>query len=246
MDVQQLSQINLTGNITKTPIINRKWDATNPNDEAFDHFEIVGNVLYSNSYHYTNLDENNNYNANFYKVSLNTKSPTVLRSFTSHGPYSFGINQETFYFSDGEGPGNNYKMPLDDNKVSSITTNFKYNNEGISVYGWNFDSNGDAYLLSENGNGSIFVFKYTNQQLLQLSDLSKPASFNFFPNPVVDVLHISTELKDINVYDANGDIVLKNPTNTKEINLRHLSPGNYILTGKDASQKLGTIKFIKK
>lgn len=239
-DKQMISKVNLTGTVTKTPIITRTFAADNPTDEAFEYFEVVGNILYANSY-------NTSDDGYFYKIPLDTKVPTVTHTFTQHAPYSFAINQNTFYFGDGFGPGNTYKTPLSSMKVTPITTDFHYNSNGANIYDWNFDANGNVYVLVEDSAANIYLFKYTSQQLLQTSEhASLVGSWNVYPNPAVDNLNFSKDLKEMKIFDFSGKLILENNDVNQKINLRNLKAGAYLISGTDINGNKVSRKFIKK
>ncbi len=57
------------------------------------------------------------------------------------------------------------------------------------------------------------------------------ATVAIFPNPAKNVVTISTtsELKDVQILNLNGQVVLKQ--NTKTIDMSHLPSGMYIING---------------
>jgi len=237
-DQQIISKINLTGAVVKTPIITRTWASDNPIDEAFQHFQVIGNTMYSNTYNTSEIGY-------FYKTSLDTNSTSQTHSFTQHAPYSFAINQSMIYFVDGYSPGNTYKTALAANNTTiPITTNFSYSGNNTGFLDWNFDANGNAYILAE-GDVNIYLFKYNSQQL-QTADFSKTNSVNIFPNPVADVLHLSQALSSIKIIDFSGKIAIQLSDAVKEISVKNLTPGHYTISGKDSSGKDSSVRFIKK
>jgi len=237
-DQQIISKINLTGPVVKTPITTRIWAPDNPSDEAFQHFQVIGNIMYSNAYYTSEI-------GSFYKTSLDTNVTSQTHSFTQKAPYSFAINQNMIYFADGYSPGNTYKTALaNSNTTIPVTTNFSYSGNITGFLDWNFDANGNAYILAES-NVNIYLFKYNSQQL-QTADFSRTNSVQIFPNPVADVLHLSPALGNIKIIDLSGKIAIQISDAVKDIPVKNLIPGNYILSGKDASGKAASQRFIKK
>lgn len=236
---QFISKINLTGTISKTPIVTRTFTANNPTDEAFEHFEVLNNNLYANSYNTWEVGY-------FYKIPLDTKIPEVTHSFTQNSPFTFGIFQNTYYFGNGSAPGSSFKTPIGGGVATPISTSFSYNNTGAFFDTWNFDNDGNAYLIIEQSLG-LFLFKYTKQQLLKTSENAiAQESLNIYPNPTSDVLQFSKPLQEIKVYDKTGKLVLENKESSQKITVKNLPTGNYFISGKDILGNKVSAKFIKK
>lgn len=80
----------------------------------------------------------------------------------------------------------------------------------------------------------IFAFTLSGQETLQKpSENNEIIGFKLYPNPTFnDVVYITTKdnaPKDIIVYDLFGEIVLKERTNYKELNVSRLDAGVYII-----------------
>jgi len=238
-DQQFISKINLSGAITKTPIVTRKWGAAISTEQRFDNFEVIGNNLYSNSY--TTADV-----GYFYKTPLDTKISSVTHSFSQRSPYNFAIYQNNFYYSDGRGPGSTYKTPLNNQEITAISTDYMYNNQNTGFDQWNFDANGNGYVFLEEG-ANLHLAKYTAQQLLRSQEIvDSNTNLKIFPNPVSDLLNFSQPLNHIKIYDFAGKLVQKNISTSKYIDVKSILSGNYLLEATDDKGALVSKKFIKK
>ena len=80
---------------------------------------------------------------------------------------------------------------------------------------------------------------------LSVSDASK-VSLKYYPNPVKDILNISSEvkIKSISVYNAAGQMIASN-VNSDSIDMSHLSTGIYLIKT-DVAGQIQTFKVIKK
>ncbi len=72
-------------------------------------------------------------------------------------------------------------------------------------------------------------------------------SFTVYPNPVKDVINISSgaDLQSAQIYDLTGRLVAKKQIVNKTVNVSNLSQGTYLLIVQDADGKKATQKFIK-
>lgn len=103
--------------------------------------------------------------------------------------------------------------------------------------------------------GSGFVMKtVTALPTLSNNDIENKYSFNIYPNPVNDVVNISsTDLKEVNsvsIYDMTGREILTQNTNASQqnvqINTANLEQGSYVMILRNASkQTLHTHTLIK-
>lgn len=93
----------------------------------------------------------------------------------------------------------------------------------------------------------VFAFTLSGQET-EVSETTNNeiVGFKLYPNPTFnDVVYITTKdnaTKDILVYDLFGEIVLKESTNHKELNIARLDAGVYIVqvteNSKTISRKL--------
>ncbi|HON19050.1 MAG TPA: T9SS type A sorting domain-containing protein, partial [Salinivirgaceae bacterium] len=83
------------------------------------------------------------------------------------------------------------------------------------------------YTFVDNNNGNNYSAGFTVSQTTGINDLG--AEIRFFPNPVSDLLIVSTKskLESIEVFDFNGNLLGR--TNESEIRLSHLVNGLYIV-----------------
>lgn len=82
---------------------------------------------------------------------------------------------------------------------------------------------------------------------LAVKDL-KPFSFNYFPNPVHDILSIQTNQKvtSIEVYNLAGQKVLHSSINKGLVDVSHLKSGSYLFKVTLNNDQIETFKIIKK
>lgn len=239
-DKQIISKINLTGTVTKTPILTRYWASDNPEDEGFEHFEVVGDFVYANSYQFEG--------GYFYKYNLQNSTLQNTHFFPTDTPYSFAIYQNYFYYTNGGGSSSNFKTPLSTTNITPITEDFYYNGIGVSFYEWEFDALGNAYVIGEiygDNNYSIAIFKYTQAQL-STKESSELKNIDIYPNPVFDVLHFSQDLKELKIFDFSGKLILEDNGVISKIDVENLSAGNYVIVGKDVTGNTVSKKFFKK
>lgn len=239
-DQQIISKWSITGAPQKTTLLTRSWYSDSPSSEAFEHFEVIGDMMYANSYQFMN--------GYFYQFNLQNSLLETTHTFTENTPYTFSIYNNYFYFTDGGSSSDTYKTPLSSNNVTTITDNFFYNKQGISFYDWEFDAQGNAFVLGEaytDDISTIMVFKYTQEQLLSTQKISEQTKVTIFPNPTKSVLNFSQELSEVKIVDLSGRQVLSDQSKAKNISVENLPKGNYLITAKDKNGKVFTEKFAK-
>lgn len=100
-------------------------------------------------------------------------------------------------------------------------------------------------LTNNNGNQAIYY-----SQTLSINETEK-TNLKVFPNPVRDILNISTQQSKLKVqlYDMQGKLILHkniNVNNNYELNITDIVTGNYILNIRDSNDKIiYTSKVIK-
>lgn len=249
-DEQTISIWSITGTPQKTTLLTRTWASDVPTNEAFEHFEVVGDFMYANS----NAEFNNDhlYKFNLQNLTL-VQTPHVFTQTTdpyySNAPYSFGIYDNHFFYSNSSGPGSNFRTPLSSPTINPITENFSYNGNGVGFYEWEFDAQGNAFLLGESyagNNSTIMVFKYDKDQLLSTKESSNFNKTKFYPNPTTDVLHFSQDLKELRIFDFSGKLILEDNGGNRKIDVKNLRAGSYVIVGKDVIGNAVSKKFFKK
>lgn len=96
----------------------------------------------------------------------------------------------------------------------------------------------------------IFAFSLSGQE--NINDTiggSEIEGFKLFPNPTHnDVVYITTKhnaVKDIIVYDLFGEIVLKQQTSYKELNVSKLDAGVYIVRVNEGTKTISRKLVVK-
>jgi len=103
-------------------------------------------------------------------------------------------------------------------------------------------------LINNSGNQAIYY-----SQTLLLNETEK-TDLKIFPNPVSNILNISTKKSNLEVqlFDMQGNLILnkniyKNKNTNYELNIKDIATGNYILNLIDNNEKIFyTSKVIKK
>jgi len=99
-------------------------------------------------------------------------------------------------------------------------------------------------LTITNVNGDIAIY---GNELLSNQDFDN-LSFNIFPNPVYDILHIlepnSVKINYIKVYDILGKLVLEENNNLNQINMSNLNSGFFFIQ-LETNKGIFTQKIIK-
>ncbi|MCX8525404.1 BspA family leucine-rich repeat surface protein [Chryseobacterium formosus] len=115
-----------------------------------------------------------------------------------------------------------YSHPL------AVTARYKL----ITIKGWTFS--GDIY-------------DPTCESVLSTSETILKSKISIYPNPATDFIYLKNleQSADYIILDFSGKIVLQGSLKNKEINIKNLSRGNYILQVK-AKDWIENFKFIKK
>ena len=107
--------------------------------------------------------------------------------------------------------------------------------EGVAKYGYGLDV--DNLQIQ------------TGSLATQETQIQKP-KLTLVPNPVTDFLNIksSKNLAKVSIIDYNGKIILEKHhlDNNSSIDVKHLTPGMYLLTSTDKEGQVESTKFIKK
>ena len=125
---------------------------------------------------------------------------------------------------------------LDDVQIFENENTAKLKIDGMNFLHNNFG--GDAYY------DNIKI----NDEELAVNTIPK-GKINMYPNPVADILNIQLssgeKLENIEIYSVSGQKILTENTE-KEINVKKLQPGNYIVKAKNTTGKTYTSKIVKK
>lgn len=152
--------------------------------------------------------------------------------------------------------GSAYNEPLN-SRISAYTTdsgkNWKKINNGICFAAFAFLNEKTGWASQGTGiNGNrVAVYKWNGNPLVSTIELSGGRiRVEVFPNPVSHQLTLQREgtplpaNTHITLFDAQGKSVLSQPFNGQSIDLRHCSPGLYVLQI-EADGQIGTAKIIK-
>lgn len=93
---------------------------------------------------------------------------------------------------------------------------------------------------------NYWIFKLYPDQMNNEENDDIINSFILYPNPTNDIVNFSIKLRNINIYDLNGELVYTENNTVSNIKLNNLTSGSYIIRGiKENGDKVYT-KFIKK
>lgn len=142
----------------------------------------------------------------------------------------------------------NINLPFEDANNDGYIA-FKIKTKPTLVVGDSFDNEANIYF---DYNFPVLTNKATSKfgTTLGAQDFEFSNYFNIYPNPVNEVLNISTkndiEIKSIAVYDILGQLVIALPNikDTSKIDVSNLNSGNYFLKIK-SDKGSSSIKFIK-
>ncbi|WP_034733511.1 T9SS type A sorting domain-containing protein [Chryseobacterium indologenes] len=193
---------------------------------------------------------------------------TVLGNFPgSIKSVKIDSNNNILFFGGGQAYGYNqtviYRLKNNGDLDNTFNNgNYKYvSDHGIILNASLIDDN--TYVCVDNRRYSLNSFvdrtkKYvrtqdqsiiTVDQNLNLNEVrnNKTDNIKVYPNPTTEVLYVKVENNEkvnrINVYTMTGDFILS--TNKTEINVKHLTTGNYVIEVVTKHKNYKT-KFVKK
>ena len=239
---QTISKISLAPPHSKTTLLSQSYYSVVAATYPFEHFEVINNDLYANTYYTNNI-------GNFSKINVNSPTRVITHSFTQNAPYDFGINQNIIYYTDGNSSGGNYKTSLTSTNVSPLTLNFTENGDQVYFEDWEFDSNNNAFVISSSYNSTtntetMLLYKYTSQQLSTNQNIFQSKT-TFSPNPATSSITFSQEISSLEIFDITGKKVksFKNPNVTYDVS--NLEKGIYLLKGTTIEGESINDKLIK-
>ena len=99
-----------------------------------------------------------------------------------------------------------------------------------------------------NFGGGVWAFRFINSTALGIDDVNPVSSFNFFPNPVNDVLTIKAQasIDSITVYNMLGQAVVRSTPNTTDskVDMSALQTGAYFVQV-SINNTVKTVRVIK-
>jgi len=106
---------------------------------------------------------------------------------------------------------------------------------------------GWAGQFSDGPTGAEGILKFNGDLSLAVNEASSKSNLKVFPNPVVDVVNLTSnkEVKSVTIYDLTGKKV-KSTNETKQINVSNLAKGTYILQANYGNGAVENTKIIKK
>ena len=214
-------------------------------EPAFVTFKINGTTFDHNTYaepteYYHSYPETTTLNAgDTYDIYTFTSSEAVVAIWMDYNQNN--IFEDTEY------------TELVNNMLSQNTTSFTVSNTSNSgqvkvrvrsrAYGSPITS---ADACSSFGSGETRDYVFTVSNNLAIDDSTLTSKLKIYPNPTADFITIETdvEIKNINVYNMMGQLVL-NSTSSK-VNISNLSNGNFILEVTTNEGEKSLSKIVKK
>lgn len=80
--------------------------------------------------------------------------------------------------------------------------------------------------------------------MLGTEESSAVPSVSVYPNPSRDIVYFSEQLKEIEVYSVDGNLLMQ-ITSAKTIDLSLMAQGEYLLKGYTSNNRVFTKKLIK-
>ncbi|WP_294276028.1 T9SS type A sorting domain-containing protein [uncultured Chryseobacterium sp.] len=109
---------------------------------------------------------------------------------------------------------------------------------------------GEIYVIPADpdqiNSGTMGMYYQISLQVLGISELEKE-NVKIYPNPTIDFIYVklksASKIKEAEIYDTSGRMVLKTHLNSEKLDLRSLNQGVYIISFKNTDLK--PIKIIK-
>lgn len=139
------------------------------------------------------------------------------------------------WVTDGTAAGTQMLQPPFASMVNSL---------GIANQLFVFD--GSLYFSAKYTINGYELYKLTETSLAVVEQES--VEVNIYPNPVKDILHISSEnpIQALSVYDLTGRLLINNPKiNNAQLHVSALAKGAYLLQIQYQNGEIGTMKFLK-
>jgi len=214
-------------------------------------FDVQGSSFTIDSIEPTVANFGTSFNFVFYKDENGLPGAEVARSNSQIVRDVVTGNEFNLYF-------HRYTVKLD-NQVTLPTGKYWMEME-TDAFGWEFttaDVQGDyAVALNTDTNqwhyidGGEFVYKINGVcETLGTNEVDKDAQLSYYPNPVKDILNISSDEKLVNVviYNMVGQKVLGNSLSESKVkvNVANLLTGTYIVEATTIDGKVKRFKIIK-
>ncbi|MDR0437225.1 MAG: T9SS type A sorting domain-containing protein [Bacteroidales bacterium] len=114
------------------------------------------------------------------------------------------------------------------------------------IHTMNFTDPVNYVVTSEAGESKTYVVTITEEEEVSIKD-REIISFEIYPNPVYSELYIKAEnLKQIEVIDMFGRIVIREQNNTERIDVSSLRKGVYFVRLTTTNNRMVIEKFVKK
>lgn len=102
-------------------------------------------------------------------------------------------------------------------------------------------NNNESYGQSNDGNGNWIIFPNGASTAGQSNGTAGDTSIEFndfiiYPNPTTETLYFNKSLKNVNIFDASGQLILSQ-NNCNQINLSNLNAGIYLLKSEKFSKR---------
>lgn len=117
---------------------------------------------------------------------------------------------------------------------------------GIGSFSYSSADGGNSWTMND-GYNQVFTVNGFCAERLGINDSQIVANFNYYPNPVTNVLNISskTNFKQLAIYNLVGQKVADFNAASHTINMESLTAGIYILKAEFENGQVETTKIIK-
>ncbi len=117
---------------------------------------------------------------------------------------------------------------------------------GIGSFSYTSSDGGNTWSIND-GYNQVFTVSGFCIETLGIEETQSVVDFSYYPNPVNDILNISSNIKiiQIDLYNLVGQKVSDFDVDSQTINIESLSPGIYLLKTKFINGKVEISKIIK-
>lgn len=185
---------------------------TRLSEDSYSKTLVIGGLTNPNSTYNPDCGRSITTNNNWYKLEFSISKIAVNKFSVSSKIYDIGI----------DGKSNPVL------KVNNTKEGFNYdfnptNNFDIKILGawW-----GDVKYID---NLKIYGYKNgSNCQIASNTDLNLANEIDLFPNPFTNEIQLKGEIKEINIYNLNGQLISKNSNLNNVLNVENLESGLYL------------------
>lgn len=181
-------------------------------------------------------------------ATISLSDNTITMGCTTASPeiaYTWGWNNRVFYNPYVEIDKVDYPLTLDVNGNSATTTFTGSIGSKSIAPGTTFKIRWHTYWdATQSLHYYTGEYNYSIPTTTNIENQLEDKTIKFYPNPVKDYLYFNKEVKKCSVYDMTGKLLL-NQSNVKELNIKELQDGVYILRIENSDKVITNTQLIK-